>query len=57
MWQIAAMAGLSIAQGISANQQASANARATAAQLLQSFNVNVNNLQNQANELNNQVDR
>ena len=55
MWQIAAMAGLSIAQGISANQQASANARATAAQLLQSFNVNVNNIQNQANELNNQI--
>ena len=55
-WAVtAAMAGLSIAQGISANQQASANARATAAQLLQSFNVNTNNIQNQANELNNQI--
>lgn len=48
-------AGLAIAGGISANQQASANAKATAMQLLQSFNVQQNNLQNQAIDLNNQI--
>lgn len=48
-------AGLAIAGGISANKQASANAKATAMQLLQSFNVQQNNLQNQAIDLNNQI--
>ena len=50
-----AMGGIAIAQGISANQQASANAKATAMQLLQNFNVQQNNLQNQAIDLNNQI--
>ena len=55
-WAITGVsAGLAIAGGISANQQASANAKATAMQLLQNFNVQQNNLQNQAIDLNNQI--
>lgn len=51
----AVMAGISVAGGISANKQASANAAATAKQLLQQFNVGLNNLENQAADLNNQI--